>query len=203
MPAPIQTPDAILSYWFGDDPSDPETAGRQKKVWWGHGQETDDLIRDRFGATLQAAAAGEPESWADTPRGRVALVIVLDQFSRNAHRDTPRMYAQDPAAVAHVRAALSAGEDEQLAFFERIFLLMPLMHAEDMASQDECCTRFQALADAHDDPLKERALGFHGFAVKHRAIVERWGRFPHRNEIVGRDTTPEEAEFLKGPGSSF
>ncbi len=203
MSDPVQTPATVLHYWFGGDASSAACATRQNKIWWGHGEATDAFIRDRFGRTLEAAASGQLEDWAATGRGRLALVIVLDQFSRNAHRGTPGMYAQDPAALAHVRTALAAEEDKELAFFERVFLYMPLMHAESREAQAECCRRFEALIETSPPDLREAARSHHEYAVQHQDIVDRFGRFPHRNQILSRNTTPEEAEFLKEPGSSF
>lgn len=195
--------DEVLDYWLGPAPNAPSTLAERSARWFRKSEQTDQEIRERFGATLEAAASAPPPGWPDTPRARVAEIIVLDQFSRNIHRDTPAMYATDARALALTRAMLDAGEDEPLAFFERVFTWMPLMHAEDPVAQAECCRRFAALAAGHTGPLGDYANNAHGYALRHKEIVDRFGRFPHRNAILGRPTTAEEAEFLREPGSSF
>jgi uncharacterized protein (DUF924 family) len=196
-------PQDVLDFWFGPPGSALEIAERQTKLWFGKSLENDRAVAERFSATLVAATAGRLDHWANTPRGRLALVIVLDQFPHHIHRDRPQAFATDPQALAQSLAALDAGEDRQLAPIERVFVYLPLEHAESLAMQDRSVARFESLA--HEADAEERALfdGFLNYARQHRDVVARFGRFPHRNAILGRRSTPDEAEFLKQPGSRF
>lgn len=195
--------DDVLAFWFGPSGSNAEIAGRQGKLWFGKSPENDQAIVERFADTLVAAAAGTLDHWTATPHGRLALVVVLDQFPHHIHRDQPQAFATDPQPLALSLAALDLGEDAQLSPIERVFLYLPLEHAESLALQQRAVSLFETLArDAADD---ERALfdNFLDYAIKHRDVVARFGRFPHRNVILGRASTPEETEFLKQPGSRF
>jgi uncharacterized protein (DUF924 family) len=200
----MTTPDEVLRYWFGDgDGDDPELGRSKGPLWFSRSEPTDADIRERFGEALEAAARGELEHWAATPRGRLALVIVLDQFSRNVFRGTPRMFTQDERARSHTHAALAAREDAALSLFERLFLYLPLEHSELLEEQRRCLALFEAMRDAAPPALRETAESFVGYAHRHLDIIARFGRFPHRNATLGRTATPEEIEFLKQPGSSF
>lgn len=192
----------VLEFWFGSTMGATPTE-EQRKQWWEKDPAFDQEIRDRFGALFEQACAGQLDDWGATPRGTLALVILLDQFSRNLYRGDPRSWAHDAKAQSIVRKALDAGQDESLSLHERVFLYMPLMHAEDVDAQLECIEqmkRLVALADEGDWKLFEANLDY---AHRHHVIVERFGRFPHRNDILGRASTPEEVEFLTQPGSSF
>jgi uncharacterized protein (DUF924 family) len=174
----------VLSFWFEE--IDP-------KLWWSADPGFDELIRQRFLGLLQQAAAVELYEWRSTVRGRLAEVIVLDQFSRNVYRNTPRAFAQDPMALALAQEAVAAGALASLDPTERSFLLLPYMHSESR--------RIHLVAEAL---YKEFApAGNYDFELKHKAIIDRFGRYPHRNEILGRASTPEEIEFLSLPGSRF
>jgi len=196
-------PENVLAFWFGPPGSATEIAGRQRKLWFGKSPENDRAVIERFSATLAAAAAGQLDHWAHTPRGRLARVIVLDQFPHHIHRDQPQAFATDPQALALSLDALAAGEDPQLAPIERVFLYLPLEHAESIAMQDRSVSLYEQLA--HEAAVDERALfdDFLHYARQHRDVVARFGRFPHRNAILGRRSTPDEIEFLKQPGSHF
>lgn len=172
--------------------------------WFLGGPALDAEITERFGAAVEAAVEGGLESWMTTPRGRLALVIVLDQLTRNVFRDQRRMYAGDARAQRIAEDSFSDGTAEKLELIERLFLSMPLLHAEDLALQD----RLASLTDtfeAEAPPLYRPMVAMHREqSSKFRAVIARFGRFPHRNQVLGRDTTPEEAEFLvdwrkKGP----
>ena len=178
------TPDAVLQFWFDDIPSER---------WWKVDAGFDALLRQRFLALLGQAAAGELHAWRDGPRGRLAEVIVLDQFSRNIHRDTPLAFAQDPMALALSQEAVRSGALAALAPVQRSFLLMPYMHSESAA--------IHVMAEALY--LEHAPAENHAFELKHKAIIDRFGRYPHRNAILGRVSTPEELAFLQQPGSSF
>lgn len=199
------SPSDVLDAWFGGHaPDDPATGDRQAKLWWGHADATDEELRERFGEVHRAAAAGERDGWADTTSGRVALVLVLDQLSRNLHRGTPGAFAQDAAARRWARGAIEAGADRTAPFFHRVFLYMPLEHSESLRDQERCCRLFEALRDGCEEgPLRDKARAYLGFAQRHRDVVARFGRFPHRNAILGRPSSAEELRFLEGPGSSF
>jgi uncharacterized protein (DUF924 family) len=173
-------PDAIRREWF----SDPDR-------WWRKDPAFDEYLRATYQDDVEAALRGERDGWAETPRGALALVILLDQFARNIYRDTPRMYAGDDKAVSTCLAVIDRGEDVSLSDDERQFLYMPLMHSEDRALQERSLEKFRELGQSFE------------FAVQHAKIVFRFGRFPHRNAILGRKSTPEEIDFLKQPGSSF
>jgi len=196
-------PESVRAFWFGPPGSATEVAGRQSKLWFGKSPANDQAVVDHFSATLTAATAGKLEHWADTPRGRLALVIVLDQFPHHIHRDQPQAFATDPQALALSLAALAEGEDRLLAPIERVFLYLPLEHAESLELQERSVSLYEQLT--HEAAADERALfdGFLDHARKHLDVVARFGRFPHRNEILGRASTPDELEFLKQPGSRF
>lgn len=196
-------PETVLSFWFGLPGSAAEITGRQRRLWFGKAPENDRLVAERFAPTLQAAAAGRLGHWAVTPRGRLALVLVLDQFPHHIHRDQPQAFASDPQALALSLAALATGEDQRLAPIERVFLYLPLEHAESLDLQEQSVSLYEKLA--HAAAADERALfdDFLDYARRHRDVVARFGRFPHRNAILGRASTPDELEFLKQPGSRF
>jgi uncharacterized protein (DUF924 family) len=174
--------DEVLEFWFADPAR-----------WWKKDPAFDTEIRRRFSDLHAAIERGEHEDWLDTPRGALAYIIVLDQFSRNMFRGTARMFASDAQALAAARAAIDRGYDAALPPAERGFLYMPLMHSEDLADQERCVELFQAFAGS--DQVR--------YAQQHREIIRRFGRFPHRNEVLGRASTSEELEFLTQPGSSF
>jgi uncharacterized protein (DUF924 family) len=174
----------ILRFWF--DEIEPAQ-------WWRADPAFDAQVRDRFGPVLRAATAGELHAWRATPEGRLAEVIVLDQFSRNIHRGTPAAFAADPMALALAQEAVAGGHDQALPVPRRAFLYMPYMHSESRA--------IHALsAQLFSTPGLEKN---HESGLRHRAIIERFGRYPHRNAILGRESTAEELEFLKQPGSGF
>ncbi|MDR5859344.1 DUF924 domain-containing protein [Halomonas eurihalina] len=179
-----EEPRRVLAFWF-------ETLGPAQ--WFRKDPALDAEIAERFADTLEAALRGELWQWRETSQGRLAEVIVLDQFSRNIHRDTPRAFAADPVALVLAQEAVARGDDRVLEPGERAFLYMPYMHSESRVVHDEALRLF-------DQPGLERNLEFEH---RHRAILERFGRYPHRNAILGRASTPEELAFLEQPGSSF
>ncbi len=185
----------ILDFWFL--PENDPGHGKPRPEWLRKDPAFDALILSRFGETTAGALAGAWTEWDREPRGALARIIVLDQFTRNTFRDTPRAFAGDAPALAAARAMIESGRDSTLAAIERWFAYLPFEHAEDMAMQERSVELFNALA-------KEPGLGnIAEYAVRHRDIIARFGRFPHRNRILGRSSTPEEIEFLKLPGSSF
>lgn len=194
------TPAQVLEFWLGDGLDKDWPTQDLGKRWFGGGAELDADIRARFGAAVQEAVAGGLRDWEQKPLTRLALVILLDQFTRNVFRGKPQAFAGDARAQQLVLRTIAAGEDLALPCVGRVFLYMPLMHAESLALQDECVARFTRLqADARDS-LKQRLQGNLDFARQHRDIIARLGRFPYRNAALGRADTPEEQDFLlKGP----
>jgi len=190
----------VLDFWFGDGlqldwPSDDRQA-----LWFGGGAEQDESIRRRFGALVDSAFAGGLADWERTPPTRLALLIVLDQFSRNVYRSQARAFAGDARAQKLVLAALAEGEDKALARVGRVFLYMPLMHAEDLALQERCVACFTGLHANSPHSLRQTLAGNLHFAIEHRDTIQRFGRFPHRNAALGRASSAEEEAFLKdGP----
>ena len=187
----------ILEYWFGDPPR-PRPA-----FWFGKDAANDRDIRSRFGADLQRANEGLCDDWAATPRGRLALILLFDQFPRNIYRDHAQAYAYDDRARALTCEGLERGCDRSLTPLERAFFYLPLEHAEDLELQERSVALFRRLHE--DAPAGQRELfaGFLDYAERHRDIIARFGRFPHRNRALGRESSAEEREFLRQPGSSF
>ena len=161
--------------------------------WWVKDQSLDDLIRERYADVHQAAALGECYHWREEPQGWLAEIIVLDQFSRNIYRDNAQAFAQDAQALTLAQEAISSGATAALAQNEKYFVYMPFMHSESVMMHKIAVGLFADLGI-------EKALDY---AQQHKAIIDRFGRYPHRNAILGRESTPEEIEFLSQPGSSF
>lgn len=174
----------ILAFWFEEI---------EPKMWWTANPMFDDRVRRRFAGLLSRAAQGELYSWRKEPKGRLAEIIVLDQFSRNIHRNTPAAFAQDPMALALAQEAVAAGIHERLSATERVFLLLPYMHSESRLIHVEAERLYREYAPVEN----------YDFELKHKVIVDRFGRYPHRNEVLGRQSKAEEVEFLKQPGSRF
>jgi uncharacterized protein (DUF924 family) len=187
------SPADILDFWFGTG----ETRGQSRAEWFRKDDRFDAEIRARFGALHESASRRELESWRDSGDGLLALIVVLDQFSRNLYRGDARAFAQDPHALECARQALDDGLDRRRLPVERTFIYLPLEHSEDLADQDRCVELMRSL-----DEFPE-TRGIVEWAEKHRVIIRRFGRFPHRNAALGRPSTPEEVEFLKTPGSGF
>lgn len=197
------TPEDLIDYWFGPCDDDAVTAGRRAALWWQKNPAVDADIRQRFEALLQRAADGDLETWSATPKGRLALILLTDQFPRNMYRETAAMYAYDAQARSLCLDGLARGEDRKLRPIERVFFYLPLEHSEDADDQARCVALMRDLADEVPADGREVFEDFVGYALAHQRIVDRFGRFPHRNEILGRASTEEELEFLKQPGSSF
>lgn len=199
----IMTPDDILELWFGTVTPSGMTADDRSALWWRKSDETDAALRARFSEHVEGAAAGQLDAWRETASGCIALIVTLDQLTRNIFRGTPRAFAADPKAQALCLAGLDRAHDQALPLIQRVFFYMPLEHAEDARLQARSCALFQALCDLAPAEHRETFAYYLDYAEKHRAIIDRFGRFPHRNAILGRETTAEEAVFLQQPGSSF
>lgn len=195
--------ETILTFWFGSADLHYVPAPDRKELWFGKADETDRIIRERFGPELERAAAGQLAPWEDGPASMLALVLVLDQFPRNMYRGTPGMFAYDALALAACQKALARGDERHLGFAQRTFLYLPLMHSEDLSIQDQSIRCYESLVAAAPPALVEAARGALHFAQLHRDIIVCFGRYPHRNAFLGRETTPEEATFLTQPNSSF
>jgi uncharacterized protein (DUF924 family) len=194
-------PEDIIEEWFG--PGDDRTVvDARSSRWFKKDPAFDAHLRDRYGALVDKAIKGPLPGWADTPAGAVAEVILLDQFTRNIHRGTARMYAGDVRALAAARAALERHADA-LRCVEQLFLWMPFEHAEDRAVQAECVAGVKALAAKAPADVADMFADFVDYAYKHQDVVEQFGRFPHRNAILGRENTAEEAAYLAQPGAGF
>jgi uncharacterized protein (DUF924 family) len=191
----VSTPKEVLDFWFGREGE--EGYGEFREAWFTKDPEFDREVRDRFEGVYEEAAAGSLEHWKDEARSCLALVILLDQFPRNMFRGDPKTYATDDKAREVARHAVERTYDRVLPPYGRLFLYLTFEHSEDLEDQRFSVKLFRGLAAemGSEDLL--------GYAVRHREIVEQFGRFPHRNEILGRATTPDEAEFLRGPSSSF
>lgn len=185
----------VLAFWFGAP--DSPAFGRARREWFAKDDAFDGEIRSRFLALHAAAALGECDAWARSPRELLALVVVLDQFSRNLYRHDPRAFSQDERALSAAKILLDRGWDAGLLPVERQFAYLPFEHAEDLALQDRSVALFASLE------AFEPTRGLTEWAEKHRVIIRRFGRFPHRNAVLGRESSPEEIAFLKEPGSSF
>lgn len=196
-------PEQIISFWLGEPSVDGVVDPALQARWWKKDPEFDAAIRERFGDTIARGLAGGLEAWTETVRGTLAAVIVLDQFTRNVFRDTGAMFSGDAGALGLSRRLLDGPGYATLRPTERYFALMPLMHSEALEDQREAVVRFTAEAQTAPQAARKLFGGGADFAVKHAAIVERFGRFPHRNHLLGRASTEEETAFLKTPGSSF
>jgi uncharacterized protein (DUF924 family) len=192
---------AVLDFWFGAE-------DLPRKVWFRRSDAFDAAVRERFGDLLERALRGELDAaWHADRDGLLAGIVLLDQLTRNAFRGTPRAFAGDPAAQALARRLVDTGLDAAPPCWSplrRQFALLPFEHAEDLALQDESVRRFRALAaEAEGGPHAASLREALDYAERHREVIRRFGRFPHRNEILGRASRPEEIEFLRQPGSRF
>ena len=187
---------AVLDFWFL--PPDNPGYGQSRAEWFRKDEAFDARIAERFGALIDDALAGGLRAWEATPHGALARLIVLDQLTRNVHRGTPRAFAGDAQALALAQSLTEQGLDQQLPPMLRAFAYLPFEHAEDLAMQARAVELFQLLSQAQ--PGFESMLDY---AQRHQEVIARFGRFPHRNAILGRPSTPQEVTFLRQPGSSF
>lgn len=178
------TSDRVLNFWFRE--TDP-------KYWFAKDDSFDEKVQNLFLETYQTALLGETSSWRRTPEGRLAEIIVLDQFSRNIFRDSADAFKGDPLALRLAQEAVIAGDDQKIPIERRPFLYLPYMHSEDPKVHEKAIELFSQ--KGLESNLK--------FEISHKKIIDRFGRYPHRNKVLGRASTPEELDFLKQPGSSF
>ncbi len=185
----------ILEFWFTK--SDEADYGKSDKVWFVKDTKFDEEVRSRFLNTYQQAVSGKLNSWQESPLSCLALIILLDQFPRNMFRDQPQAFATDEQALKFAQYAVERNFDQQLLPIQRWFIYLPFEHSENLEDQQKAVALFSTLKD---DPDSESSIDY---AYRHLEIIERFGRFPHRNKILDRQNTPEEEEFLKQPGASF
>lgn len=200
MTAPWQP---LLEWWFGTLESPNDIAADRGKLWFGKRDSQDREARERFGDWVEQALAGGLTDWAQRPEGWLALVLLLDQLPRMIFRDTPQSFSGDLRAQALVAQGIAADFDRQLRPIQRVFIYLVFEHCENLAVQNEAVSRFIALVA--EQPEADRAVFADNldYAERHQKVIARFGRFPHRNGVLGRASTAEEIEFLSGPGSRF
>ena len=204
----MTTASDILSFWFGRESSIVDICAQQKTLWWSKNQEVDANITVRFKAVTDAVASGELDDWQDCAEGLAASIICMDQFPRNMYRGTAKSFAFDVYGLELANRMLQKGWDNNLHPLQRVFSYLPFEHSESLKDQETSVALFASLRDrAEENKVNEQERlifnNYYNFALKHHAIVEEFGRFPHRNKILERISTDEEIEFLSQPGSSF
>jgi uncharacterized protein (DUF924 family) len=200
----METPGTIHEYWFGTNLEDAAVTAREKaRLWWSKDAEVDNEIRRRFESWVIKAGSGEFDNWASNPQDRLALILLTDQFPRSIYRDSAKAFAFDTKALSLAHTGIDAGFDAALRPLEKVFFYLPLEHSEALADQQRSVSLFQKLVDEAGPNQKPTFAEYLDFAVRHRDIISRFGRFPHRNKALGRNSTPEELSFLQQPGSGF
>ncbi|MCB0308735.1 MAG: DUF924 domain-containing protein [Bdellovibrionales bacterium] len=199
----LKTPKDVLEFWFGQLDENHFSEPELRKTWWESNLKFDNQVRLRFFSTHQAITESFPQDWLENPKGQLAYIIVLDQFSRNMYRGTPNMYSFDSLALSQAKRSIQKGVDVHFKGDPRSFFYLPFMHSEELSDQEKCVELFKNFLDELQGSSREYMQENYKFAIMHRDIVKRFGRFPHRNKILGRPSTPDEEHFLKEPGSSF
>ncbi len=193
----------ILSFWFGEIDADGLAKQEQAKRWFQASAETDKLIRERFESDLQKAIQGQLTSWEQYPRGRLALIVLLDQFSRNIYRGTAQAFAQDELALSLCLQGIDIGHDLALQSIERTFYYLPMEHTENLEIQDKCVQHYEQLVASVPPATAKKLQSSLDYVISHRDIIARFGRFPHRNKLLGRASTAAEREYLSQGGATF
>ncbi len=193
----------ILRFWFGDLAGPEGWPEEQAGTWFTADEARDYFLRQVYEPEIVAARAGRREEWKRTPRGALAWLLLLDQFGRSVYRGFPAAYESDLSCQIACLEGVEAGHDRALLPVERVFFYMPLQHAEDLEVQDRSVELFTALRDEAPAPVRGRLETVLDFAVRHREVIAAFGRFPHRNAILGRDSTPEERVHLEDPRYRF
>lgn len=196
-------PGDILGFWFGTESDEKLIIRQQSDLWWGKSRPSDNAIKKRFGGIYRAAINDELSGWERNAKSRLAMIILLDQFSRVIHRDTMNAFVQDNKALKITQEGVSQGFDKSLRLIERVFYYMPLEHAENIDIQNQSVALFQQLYFESPVELKTEFQNYLNFAEQHRDIIKRFNRFPHRNSVLKRISGAEEIAFLAEPESSF
>jgi uncharacterized protein (DUF924 family) len=201
----VQHQEEILNYWFGTLGEDEMPSSGYYTMWFAKKDDVDQYIKINFEEDLKSASEGKLKGWENTPLGALALILLFDQFPRNMYRGTVKAFSQDSLALEVCLRGINKGFDKKLHPVERLFFYMRLQHSESLEMQRKSVKSFSNLEKLFPPPHPLAAMisGFKEYADKHCVIIARFGRFPHRNEILGRASMPEEIEFLKEPGSSF
>lgn len=194
---------SIVQFWFGVDLDDQVTVNKQAALWWGKSESMDAEIKKHFESLVIAASKGELDAWADLPNGLLALILLNDQFTRNIYRNDAKSFAQDVLARKLCHQAIDVEADQSLRLIERVFVYLPLEHSEAIEDQNQSVALFTHLYEMAPETQKETFEGFMNFAKAHHSIIVKFGRFPHRNKILGRKSTSDELLFLQQPNSSF
>ena len=196
----MNTTEHILSYWFGDEFVDGYPSKPRDALWFQSSPKTDQEIKSRFAPDIERAAKGQLDLWRKEPRGLLALITLLDQFPRNVYRGTARAFAYDARARELCMLGIDRGADKELRSIERTFFYLPLEHSEQLADQNLCVELMEKLVEEVSARHKKKALSYLSYARSHQKIIAEFGRFPHRNAILGRESSLAEAEFLQtGP----
>ena len=195
--------DAILSFWFKEHELSAPQIDRRMDIWFGEDKAFDQEIATRFGDDIEQASEGQLNHWAAEPRGRLALILLIDQFRRNIHRHTAEAFSLDKLALRLCVEGAVEKKDQGLTPIQKVFFYMPLQHAESAKVQAKSVALFNRLADSVSPTYQETFLTVAQFAELHKDIIDQFGRFPHRNRLLGRDNTPEEDEYLAGDGPGF
>lgn len=211
MPGPRTSPtqaadpriEEVLAFWFGRSASDAGVLASQGARWFARDADFDATIRERFAPLREEAVAARLDAWLAAPRGRLALILLVDQFSRNLFRGDARAFEHDPLARRWSLDGIRAGDDRALRAIERVFFYLPLEHSESLADQQRVVQLFANLRDEAPAALLGNFAGFLDYAQRHHDVIARFGRFPHRNGTLGRESTADEVAFLAQPGSSF
>lgn len=200
MSAPWQP---LLDWWFGPGMTAAEVTASRTALWFGKQDRQDEQAREQFGALVERALAGQLQDWQGEPEGWLATLLLLDQLPRMIFRDTPNAFAGDSLARTLALHGLSEGWDQQLRPIQRLFAYLVLEHAEDLTLQNQAVQRFQVLLEQVATSEHELFAGYLDYAERHQRVIARFGRFPHRNQILGRTSSAEESAFLLEPGSRF
>jgi len=195
--------DEILKFWFDDAPHSPDAAAERNPFWFQANDEFDREIWSMFADSVGDAASGLYDAWAEQPDGRLALILLLDQFPRNMYRGTAEVYRYDVRALAVAREGVQLDHLAGLSVPEQAFFLMPFQHSENLATQKAGIELYKKTAASAPEEWREIAEGYRDFAILHHDIIEQFGRFPHRNKVMGRNPTPGEIEYLASGGDTF
>ncbi|MCB1561290.1 MAG: DUF924 domain-containing protein [Xanthomonadales bacterium] len=200
---PDTTSDEVLRFWFGDSHDEARQLAFGMPRWFNGGDALDAEITERFEFAVRAAHRGELDHWAETPQGRLALIVLIDQFSRNIYRGKPGAFVADDRGQKLALDGLRVGHDRQLTRPQRMFFYLPLEHAENLSLQYMSVALFAGLIDEAPASVRGKYASFHDYAERHRRVIQKFGRFPHRNAALNRENTPEEAAYLTRPGAGF